>query len=141
MHDLVAPAPTRAQILGFEAMLRTFPPADRLVEHTFGPGFYARTLHLIAGDTLTGKVHATEHIFFVSAGALVVVTEDGRKRVEAGFQAVCPPGRKRVGHALTDCVVTNVHINPTDERDLDKLEAMFIEPDELLEHDAVEVLL
>lgn len=122
-------APSREQILAFEAKLRKLPPLDVRIDHTFGPGFYARTMHLPAGALLTGKIHSTEHIFFVSKGKLAVITEDGRELLEAGFQKVCRPGLKRVGFALTDVVVTNVHI--TEENDLEKIEAQVIMPEAL----------
>ena len=93
--------------------------------HTFGPGFYARTIHIPAGSTLTAKVHATEHIFLLTAGEMLLATEDGTMRVSAPFQCVARPGLKRVGYAVTDCAVTNVHITP--ETDLLKLEAQLIE--------------
>lgn len=132
-------APTREQIAHFEGELRKLPSVEIPTDHTFGPGFYARTIHLPAGTTLTGKVHATEHLFILSRGELLVVTEDGRRHLKAPFQMVCRAGLKRVGHALTDVVCTNVHI--TTETDLAKLEAELIVPDEQpLPHDAVETL-
>lgn len=131
MHDLTASAPTRSQIDSFEAALRALPQLDCPPEHTFGPGFYARTIRIPAGATLTGKVHRTEHVFIVSEGEIVLVTEDGRRHVKAPFVVVARPGLKRVGHAITDVVCTNVHVNPTDERDIAKLEAMLVEQDAL----------
>lgn len=123
-----AAAPTRAQIDHFESELRKLPQKEARTEHTFGPGFYARTIWLDAGDTLTGKVHATEHIFILSEGELLVATEDGTAHIKAPYQAVCRAGLKRVGHALTDVRCSNVHI--TTETDLAKLEAALIIPDE-----------
>lgn len=98
-------------------------------EHTFGPGFYARTITIPKGATLTGKVHATEHIFIVSRGDITLVTEDGRRRVQAPFQTVCRPGLKRAGYAHEETVCTNIHI--TDETDLLRLEADLIIPEAL----------
>jgi hypothetical protein len=78
---------------------------------------------------LVGKVHATEHIFMVIKGDITLVTEDGRKRVQAPYQAVCRPGIKRAGYAHTEVICANIHI--TDETDLDKLEADLIIPEAL----------
>lgn len=126
--QLATQAPTRGQITNFENALRDLPQLEVRTEHTFGPGFYARTIHLPAGATLTGKVHATEHIFILSQGELLVATEDGRQHLKAPAQFVCRPGLKRVGHALTDVVCTNVHI--TAETDLQKLEAALVVPED-----------
>lgn len=129
-----APAPTREQILQLERTLRASPDqVDLPATHTFGPGFYARTIQIPAGATLTGKVHATEHIFILSRGEMLLATEDGRLRVRAPFQCIARPGLKRAGHALTECEVTNIHV--TTETDLDKLETALIVP-EAIEHEA-----
>lgn len=131
---LMAQAPLRAQIDRLEAEMRDMPQAAIKTTHTFGPGFYCRTIELDAGITLVGKVHSTEHVFLLSKGTLLVVTEDGEQELRAPCQLVCRAGLKRAGHAVTDCVVTNVHI--TTETDLVKLEAMLIEPDRQLEYAA-----
>ena len=117
--------PTREAIEKLEAEMRQMPQIEIPVEHSFGPGFYARTITIPAGVTLTGKVHTTEHIFMVIKGDITLVTEHGRKRVQGPYQAVCQPGTKRVGYAHTDTVCTNIHI--TDETDLAALELLLID--------------
>lgn len=127
----VVDAPTREQIYRFEDAIAaglTVDIASR-TSHTYGPGFYARTLRLNAGEPLTGKIHATEHIFILSKGELLVATEAGRQHLVAPYQMVCRAGLKRAGYAMTDVVVTNIHI--TEETDLLKLEAALIEPEPL----------
>jgi hypothetical protein len=129
------PAPTRAQIDSLQSVMATMPQEQAALEpwNTFGPGFYARTIALPRGTVLVGKVHATEHIFILSKGELAVATEDGVQVIRAPFQSLGRPGLKRVGVALTDCVCTNVHINPDDERDLERLEARYITPEAALQ--------
>lgn len=126
MNDLID-KPTREQINRLESRLLEMPQAEILTEHTFGPGFYARTITLPEGTVLTGKVHATEHIFLLSKGEMTLVTEQGRMTVKAPFQVVARPGTKRAGYAHTESVCTNLHI--TTETDLAKLEADLIEPE------------
>lgn len=143
MHPLIssytaslAKKQRRASIERLEDELRKGETVDveSRTGHLFGPGFYVRTLHLKAGETLTGKVHATEHIFMLTQGSILVATEDGAQRLDAPYQAVCRPGLKRAGHALTDCVCVNVHI--TAETDLLRLEAELIEPERRIEGNA-----
>lgn len=131
-------AARREQIYALEGEMRRMPQVEIPTTNTFGPGFYARTIVIPPGATLTGKVHATEHIFIVSRGELLVVTEDGERHIKAPFQMVCRAGMKRAGHALTEVECTNVHI--TTETDLAKLEAALIIPDALPAPEAVEVL-
>jgi quercetin dioxygenase-like cupin family protein len=138
IEPLALVAPTREQISRLERELLALPQAEVPTEHTFGPGFYARTITLPPGTVLTGKVHSTEHIFIVSKGDITLVTEEGRKRVQAPFQAVCKPGTKRAGYAHTETVCTNVHVTP--ETDLAKLEAALIEPEALPAPETVEAL-
>jgi hypothetical protein len=132
---VIAEAQDAAARLGLIEQLQTqmlsMPQLEMPVEHTHGPGFYARTIHIPAGATLVGRVHTTEHIFLLSKGSLLVATEDGEQELTAPCQLVCRAGLKRAGHAMTDCVVTNVHI--TDETDLAELEAMLVEPARQLE--------
>lgn len=130
------PAPTRAQIERLQHAVAAMPQVDLPPEHSFAPGLYTRTLRIPAGVVLVGAVHKTEHIFILSEGILEVATEDGVARLEAPYQAVCRPGLKRVGVALTDVVCSNVHI--TKETDPDKLWNLLVEPeDELLDAPAV----
>lgn len=127
MHLANESAPTLGQIQRAESILRAAPEELKLeIEptHTFGPGFYARTIRIPAGAALVGKVHATEHVFILSAGVLAIASEEGRRVVSAPFQCVSAPGVKRAGVALTDCTVTNVHV--TCETDLQRLEADLI---------------
>jgi quercetin dioxygenase-like cupin family protein len=131
MRAVLGLSTTRQRIERLEAEIRQMPQADIPTEHTHGPGFYARTITIPAGGVLTGKVHATEHIFFVSKGDITLVTDEGRKRVQAPYQAICKAGIKRAGFAHSETVCTNVHI--TAETDLQRLEALLIAPEKHLE--------
>lgn len=126
MHDITEQQARRACIERLEDRMWQLPQADIPTAHNFAPGMYIRTITIPAGATLTGRAHKTEHIFIVSKGEIMLATEDGVKHVKAPFQIVCRPGLKRAGHALTECVVSNVHI--TSETDMSKLEADLVEP-------------
>lgn len=124
-------APSKAGIERLEHEMLKMPQVEIKTEHTFGPGFYARTITIPAGTVLTGKVHRTEHIFMVVKGDITLITEEGRVRVQGGYQTISKPGTKRAGYAHTEVVCTNVHI--TEEKDLVKLEQQLIENAVLLE--------
>lgn len=132
MSALADQAPTHAQLAVFRAAMRDLPgqvDVDSRTSHTFGPGFYARTLILEPGDIIAGKEHATEHIFILTEGEIAIAIAGAPPvRVSAPFQTVAKPGIK-VGVALTRCVCTNIHI--THETDLAKLEAELIVPEAL----------
>lgn len=127
--ELTDEAPTIEQIRRFESAMLEMPQAEIPLEHTFAPGLYVRTITVPAGATLVGKVHATDHIFIISKGDMTLVSEEGRRRVQAPFQCIAKAGMKRVGFAHEETVCTNVHI--TSETDLALLEAELIVPESL----------
>lgn len=131
---IASPAQRRASIDRLEAEMRDMPQLDIKTTHTFGPGFYVRSIAAPAGAVIVGKVHATEHVFALTKGTLLIVTEDGEAEISAPFQQVCRHGLKRAGVAITDIECSNLHI--TTETDLVKLEEMLIEPPQLLEGSA-----
>jgi len=106
--------------------MRQMPQADVETVHTHAPGLYVRTIRAKAGTTIVGRVHTTEHVFVLSKGTLMVVTEDGERELVAPFQQVCRAGLKRAGYAVTDIECSNVHV--TDETDLLLLESTLVEP-------------
>jgi hypothetical protein len=107
--------------------------SDLIIEiktvHRFAKGVYAREVTIPAGTLLTGRIHKTQHVSIISKGRITVWSA-GNPAVEicAPFTFVAEPGTRRVGYAHEETVWTTIH--PTNETDLDKLEAEFIEPHE-----------
>ena len=126
---LAATGRARAQLAQLEQLVRAVPQLDYDTTHTFGPGFYARTVRLPAGAVAIGKVHKTEHLFFVTEGECTLSTDEGPLRVGAGYQAIGRAGSKRAVWCHSDCVITNVHM--TTETNLVRLEAELIEAESL----------
>lgn len=109
----------RAQVLAIEQRIQKLPPVDCPVRHYFIPGMYAREITIPAGTTLTGAVHKQQSIVVLSAGRLVLATEDGPLEVAAPFTMICNPGAKNLATALENSVWTNFFV--TEETDLAKL--------------------
>jgi hypothetical protein len=119
----------RAQVNALEAAIREQPETVELeVRHHFSNGVYARELHIPQGCVLVGKIHKFENLNILSAGAMLLVGDNGPVRVEAPFTVVSPPGTKRAAFALTDCVWTTIH--GTEETDVGKIEQHFVAQDE-----------
>lgn len=122
------PAEMRGKILELEAAMKAMP--DRWIEfpvtHHFAPGVYMREMFIPKGATLTGKIHKTEHMNILSKGKLKLATEEGVRIVEASMVVKSSPGVKRAATALEDSVWITVHSNPTDERDIDEIEARLV---------------
>lgn len=126
----LAAVPTLSQIMRLQEELKAFPQAEIPPIHNFGPGYYSRSLNIPAGTIAVGKMHAKEHLFMLTKGEMLVVTEDGAVLVKAPHMSVCRPGLKRAVVALTDVCGTNIHI--TDSTDIDQIERELILPDALL---------
>lgn len=114
----------REKVQRAEAVMLTMPQLELPVKHHFSYGVYARELFIPKGTTLTGKIHKYEQLNILSQGEISVLTEEGVKRVKAPFHIVSPAGTKRIAYAHEDCVWTTVH--GTDEKDLEKIESIFI---------------
>lgn len=115
----------RSKIERLEGTMRRMDQVAIETKHHFAKGMYAREIFIPAGVLLTGKVHKTEHLN-VCVGDITVWTEDGMKRLTGHNTIVSKPGAKRVGYAHGDTYWTTFHV--TDETDIEKLEALLVEP-------------
>lgn len=99
-----------------------------LVEHSFAPGLYIRTMHIPADTVLVGASHLTEHSCHYE-GDITVWSMHGCKRFTGSGDVVSVPGDQRVGYAHADTVWSTVHSNPDDCRNLATIEArLVVEP-------------
>lgn len=116
----------RGQIHRLELELAKLPQIELKVEHHFAPGVYMRTMFIPAGVALVGHIHKQACISIVQYGDIVVATENGLRRLVGPCTLESPAGMKRAGWAQADTLFTTVHANPTDERDVDRLEDFLI---------------
>jgi hypothetical protein len=125
--------PMRQRVEHLESLLQDYPTVDCPVEHRFSPGIYMREMLIPAGVCATGAVHKGEHITIV-VGHCWLTTEQGMQEFKGYASFVTAPGMKRAVYAQENTMITTVHANPSDERDLDKLIPMLVEAraDELL---------
>lgn len=110
------------------------PQAECPVRHYFAPGVFAREMTIPAGTLLTGAVHRTENLAVLSAGSLVMATEQGPVTIRAPHVMTVKAGAKNCGYAIETAVFTNFFANPANETDIEKLVEMLSESkaDELL---------
>ncbi len=112
-----------------EAGLLGLPQAECPVAHYFGPGIYIREVSIKAGTFAIGHFQLHKHLNIMLRGKVAVLRDDRVVVLEAPLIYVGAPGRK-VGLVLEDMVWQNVYANPTDEQDIDKLEATFLDKSE-----------
>lgn len=119
-----------------EREMLEMPQVDAPVVHRFGPGIYIREVTLRAGTIAIGHAQRFEHTNMMLTGAVAMLdTDTAAVRVlRAPLFFVGKPGRK-IGYVLEDTVWQNIYA--TEERDVDRLEAMFLDKSSgWAEHDA-----
>lgn len=104
------------------------PQVNVPVRHVFTPGLYAREVFVPKGSTAIGKIHRHEHLCFV-LGDVSVYSTDGLRRVTGYEHFPTSAGVKRAVYAHEDTWWTTVHLNPTNETDVERLELLLIAPD------------
>ena len=127
-----ATGPSRETILAFQAELgnlATFQPRECPLKHTFAPCMYAREIFLPADTFIVGKIHKHAHLNIVTKGRCTVVTEFGRKEIDATNGPVTftsDAGAKRALYCHEDTIWTTVHL--TNSTDLAEIEREIIAP-------------
>ena len=92
------------------------------IKHTFADGVYIRQMDMIKGSVVVGAIHKHLHAWFLLTGHVTVATEDTTEDYIAPCYVVSTPGVKRVILANEDSIFVNVHKNPSNTKDIDKLE-------------------
>ena len=78
------------------------------VHSEFGAALYGREMHLSKGAIVIGKIHKHPVLNVLLKGKLAVVSENGRRIIEAPCVYSSDPHIRRVGHVLEDCIWLNV---------------------------------
>ena len=121
MNDLV-----EAKVEALATLLLETPQVPCNVRHLFYPGLYIRELTAPAGIYAIGYVHKTAHMNVLLRGVVRVVLEDGSVgELRAPLTYLGKPGRN-ICYIVEEMVWLNIY--PTEERDVEKLDEMFLEP-------------
>jgi len=121
-------AATQLSVPDLEAKMLALPQVECPVVHHFGPGIYIREVTIPAGTLAIGHTQRFEHLNILLKGAVSMIGEDGQiKILRAPLLFTGPPGRK-FGYALEDTIWQNIYA--TEERDIETLEATFIDKSE-----------
>ena len=92
------------------------------IRHFFMDGVYIREMTMFKGTVVVGAIHKHLHMCFLLSGHLTVADESGVEDYVAPCHIISKPGIKRVLYSHEDSVWYNVHKNPGDIKDIDKLE-------------------
>jgi len=116
-----------SKIEELEAEMLKGEAAEIPIIHTFAPGVYVRTGFFRKGLRAIGHEHTTKHINIISKGSFSVLSGTNETlHFKAGDVFVADPGIRKVAEFHEDTIWSNVHPNPNNETDVDKLEPLFI---------------
>ena len=79
-----------------------------------------------AGSMVVGAIHNHLHVWFLLTGRLAVVTEKTIEEFIAPCYVLAEPGSKRVIYAMEESIFVNVHKNPKNIEDINKLESEIV---------------
>jgi len=96
------------------------------LKHSFADGIYVRQMLMKKDSVVVGAIHNHLHVWFLLTGHITVATEDSTQDYVSPCYVVSTPGVKRVILANEESIFVNVHKNPTNTQDLDKLEAEIV---------------
>jgi|TARA_R100000541_G_scaffold19812_1_gene29785 hypothetical protein len=96
------------------------------LKHSFVDGIYVRQMEMSKDSMVVGAIHNHEHLWFLLTGNIVILANEKTEEYIAPCYVKCPPGMKRVIYAVSDSIFVNIHKNPTNTQDLDKLEAEIV---------------
>lgn len=129
--SLVAPfklAFTESDVQRLEAAFLDLPQADCPITHRFADGIYIREVRMPAGSYIIGHHHKTDHLNIMLTGHLTILNEDGTKTDLHAPQTFISPAGRKIAYIHEDVIWQNVFA--TEERDVEMLEAMFLDKSE-----------
>jgi hypothetical protein len=95
---------------------------DIPIKHSFADQLYVRQMDLKKNHVIIGAVHNHLHVWFLLTGKVMINNNGEKIEHIAPCYTVSKPGSQRVILALEDSIFVNVHKNPTNTKDISKLE-------------------
>ena len=95
---------------------------DFPIKHNFSDQLYMREMKMKAGTFVVSAMHHTDHFWFLMTGKILVTTDGETIEHVAPCFEKSIKGAKRLIVCTEDCVFINVHKNPSNTQDLEKIE-------------------
>ncbi len=92
------------------------------LKHSFADQVYIRQMDMKKGTVVIGAIHKHLHVWFLLTGKLTVATKNGVEDFISPCYVVSQPGSQRVIYADEDSIFVNVHKNPNNTTNIEKLE-------------------
>tara|TARA_R110002012_G_scaffold238407_1_gene412231 strand:+ start:880 stop:1323 length:444 start_codon:yes stop_codon:yes gene_type:complete len=108
---------------GFYGDGKNIPVIDEIpITHKFADQLYIRQMDMKAGQIVVGAIHNHLHVWFLMTGRVLINNNGNKIEHIAPCYTVSKPGSRRVIYAVEDSIFINVHKNPTNTKDIKKLE-------------------
>lgn len=114
--------------------------ADCPVMHHFAPGLYIREVRFPAGTVVVGHIQKFEQMNVFIQGSVQMMNEDGSSKVLTAPMTFIGPAGRKAGYVLDDVIWQNIYPNPDDERNIEKLEAKWLEQTNYFEDHKLKML-
>jgi hypothetical protein len=98
---------------------------DFPITHNFSDGLYMRQMTMKAGSMVISAMHHTNHFWFLLSGKVDVIADEENVEHTAPCWSYSLKGTKRLIKCIEDCVWVNIIANPTDTRNMGKIEKSF----------------
>jgi quercetin dioxygenase-like cupin family protein len=92
------------------------------IKHLFADQIYIRQMEMKQGQIVVGAIHNHLHAWFLMKGRVLINNNGEKIEHIAPCYTVSEPGSKRFIYALEDSIFVNVHKNPSNTKDIEKLE-------------------
>ncbi len=90
-------------------------------EHSFSDGLYTRKTTVPKGYYFLTFIHKKSHPA-VHVGDVMMIEPTGKRRLQGIHNFITPAGTQRLCYSLEESYCITTHLNPTNERDIDKIE-------------------
>jgi len=92
------------------------------IKHLFADQIYIRQMEMKQGQIVVGAIHNHLHAWFLMKGRVLINNNGEKIEHIAPCYTLSQPGSKRFIYALEDSIFVNVHKNPSNTKDIKKLE-------------------
>lgn len=115
----------RIGLLKAEKLIRNSPDCKTKeffkTEHSFADGLYTRKTIVPKGYIFLTFIHKKSHPA-VHVGDVTMMEPTGPRRVQGVHNFITPAGTQRLCYAHEESFCITTHLNPDNERDIDKIE-------------------
>jgi len=98
---------------------------DFPITNHFSDGLYMRQMKMQAGSMVISAMHHTNHFWFLLSGKVDVIADEENVEHIAPCWSYSLKGTKRLIKCIEDCVWINIIANPTNTKDMEKVEKSF----------------